>query len=94
MRKLSVYEQAQFGILAAFFLGLVVTGSLVIGTPSPAPAVTSLFDELKTLFLGLLSLTTLKNAIARDNNETDAPPTPKGEKNETIIDTPPVTPVV
>jgi len=70
MKTLSVYEQAQFGILAAFFFGLVVTGALVIIMPEPAPAVTSLFNELKTLFLGLLSLTTLRNAIAKANGGT------------------------
>ena len=70
MTKLSIYEQAQFAILAAFFLGLVTTGALVIIVAEPSPAVTSLFNELKTLFLGLLSLTTLRNAIAKANGGT------------------------
>ena len=79
MKNMSVYQQLQFAIVALFFLAFVVTGCLMIIQPEPSDIVTTMFGELKTLFLGLMSVATLKEAIVRSNggksNEVSSPDT-------------------
>ena len=60
-----IYKVVQLLVLGVFFVAFVATGYLVI-TGNPSPAVTGAFNEMKTLFLGLLAVDALKKRIADD----------------------------
>lgn len=79
MKDLNIYQQLQFAVLVVFFAAFIVCFTLVIIQPEPTDTVSSLFNELKTLFLAILSVETLKRAIAKSNG--DETPTQEGEKS-------------
>ena len=70
MGKLNIYQQIQFAVLAVFMLLFVVTGTIcVLQGADTSDFVYSTFNELKAIFLLLLSVKTLSEGIAKSNNE-------------------------
>lgn len=85
MKNLTKYEQLQFGIFIVFFLAFVTCFTLVIILPEPSDAIVEIYKELKVMFLSLLSLTTLKQAIAKDNGGKPSEDTQSVTTSTTVI---------
>jgi hypothetical protein len=78
MKGLNIYQQLQFAIITAMFLGWVVTGAICIIYPDPTDFIVNLYGKLEAVFFTLASMKTLEVAIAKSNggsNETNSDPT-------------------
>ena len=75
MKNLNIYQQIQFAVLAVFMLLFVVTGTLcVLQGADASDFVYSTFNELKAIFLLLLSVKTLSEGIAKANGADEVKP--------------------
>lgn len=79
MKGMNVYQQLQFAIITAMFLGWVTTGTICIIVEAPTDFIFNLYGKLEAVFFTLASMKTLEVAIAKSNggnNETATNPDP------------------